>query len=112
MRHMQEHAIDLNWAARWLQRLWRLCFGLSILFAVGTVLILLFGRFDPAAGLNSDTLRFLNVANGISLAIGLLITGFMFRVACIICDFLSDFASGLYAQQIQRERRMSEVNKS
>lgn len=107
MRKMREHADELDWAASWFRFFYRLnLFGI-VLVVVLIVLIILSGKSTfPYQG------RFVTsgelIGNGIGAIIGGLLTAFIWRSVYILFSFLADFARGLMAQQIARERQQKQ----
>ena len=115
MRNMGEHAEKLGWAAKWFNRFMWLSL---IVLAIGIVafVAVIFSGNEVFRVYSPSTLRPFMTANEMLQLLssgigGALLTAFLWRVGFIVCSFLADFASGLHAQQIQRERRISEVNK-
>ena len=109
MRQMMVHAERLNWAAKWFNRfMWLslIVLGIGILAFTFVVISGTPGLrvTNPSTGsrfmTSSEVLQ--NLGGGIG---GALLTAFLWRVGFIICSFLADFASGLAAQQIRRERQ-------
>jgi hypothetical protein len=111
MRKMREHSEALDWAAGWFRFFFRLNIALVIIAVALIVLLLVLGR--PVYPYQD---RFITktelIGQGIGGIIGGLLVAFLWRTGYIILSFLADFARGLLSQQIARERRMTEVDKS
>ncbi len=104
MIKMGLHTEQLNWAGSWFRRLSYAAIVITILAAVGQVLNIIHPT-PLNSTFNVPTMQFISAVNFVTTIIGGLLTAFLMRVGFIICSFLSDFASGLAAQQIRRERQ-------
>jgi hypothetical protein len=111
LRNMAKHAEQLSWAASWFRFLMYLSLlGVALGIILG-VIALLSGRTIFVVPEQNVAMRLGELLRNIWAAtIGALVSAFLWRVGFIVCSFLSDFASGLAAQQIRRERQ--EQNKS
>ncbi len=97
------HADRLHWAGDWFKWFSYLNLVVVALALIGIVLVVLSGRSAfPISGRSITSVQL--ITNEIAAAVGSLLIAFLWRVAYFICDFFGDFASGLHAQQIKRER--------
>lgn len=107
MRKMREHADEFDWAASWFRFFYRLNLFAIVLVVILIVLVVLSGKSAfPFQGRIITLGEF--IANGIGGIVGGLVTAFLWRSGYILFSFLADFARGLMAQQIARERQQKQ----